>query len=134
MRSLLGDAIVASVFSCIVHHGLFIQGEWHLQAPTILACHILIFPVVFSLEVLSGSKDFHQGCLRSLFIGTAYIASLLLSIATYRLLFHRLRTFPGPRLAALSKLWHVWKCRDSRGHLVLDDWYSKYGTIVRTGT
>jgi hypothetical protein len=133
MRSLLGDAIVASAFGFLVHHGLFIKGEWHLQAPTILACHMLIFPVVLSLEVLGGGKEFHQGCLRSLVISTVYIASLLLSIATYRIFFHRLGKFSGPRLAALSKLWHVWECRDSRGHLVLNDCHEKYGTFVRTG-
>ncbi|KAK4868972.1 hypothetical protein LT330_006581 [Penicillium expansum] len=35
--------------------------------------------------------------------------------------------------AAVTKLWHVWKCRDSRGHLVLQAWYEKYGEFVRTG-
>ncbi|OQE89490.1 hypothetical protein PENNAL_c0014G05119 [Penicillium nalgiovense] len=51
----------------------------------------------------------------------------------YRLIFHRLKYFPGPKLAAVSKLWHVWKCRDSRGHLVLEAWHEKYGEFVRTG-
>jgi hypothetical protein len=133
MRSLLGDGIVASAFGILVHYGLFIKGEWHLQAPTILACHVLIFPTILSLEVLGGGKEIHQACLRSFVISTMYIASLLLSIATYRIFFHRLGNFSGPRLAALSKLWHVWKCRNSRGHLVLDDWHKKYGTFVRTG-
>ncbi|KAJ5931968.1 hypothetical protein N7516_006457 [Penicillium verrucosum] len=48
-------------------------------------------------------------------------------------MFHRLKHFPGPKLAAVTKLWHVWKCRDSRGHLVLQEWYEKYGEFVRTG-
>lgn len=133
MRSLLGDAIVASTSGVLIHHVLFINGEWHLQAPTILTCHVLLFPAILSLEVLGGGKEFHQGCLRSLVISITYITSLLLSIAIYRIGFHRLGKFPGPRLAALSKLWHVWACRDSRGHIVLGDWHKRYGTFVRTG-
>jgi hypothetical protein len=130
MGNLLGDATTALALGSVVHHGLFINGEWHLQAPAILACHVLLFPVAFSLEALGGFNNIY---FRSLVMGTSYIAGLLLSILVYRLFFHRLRTFPGPRLAALSKLWHVWKCRTSRGHLVLDDWHRKYGTFVRTG-
>lgn len=62
-----------------------------------------------------------------------YSLGLFGSIAIYRLFFRRLRTFPGPRLAALTKLWHVYQCWDSRNHLVLDAFHKKYGTVVRTG-
>jgi hypothetical protein len=58
---------------------------------------------------------------------------LFSSITIYRIFFHQLKRFPGPRLASLTKLWHVWKCRDSRGHLVLQAWYEEYGEFVRTG-
>ncbi|KAJ5291528.1 cytochrome P450 [Penicillium angulare] len=58
---------------------------------------------------------------------------MLSSIIIYRLFFHRLRHFPGPRLGAASKLWSVYKCRDSRNHLFLDELNKKYGTFVRTG-
>ncbi|KAL9593418.1 MAG: hypothetical protein Q9179_005896 [Wetmoreana sp. 5 TL-2023] len=47
-------------------------------------------------------------------------------------LFHRLRNFPGPRFAAVSKLWHIWQCRDSRNHLVLEDLRRQYGSFVLT--
>ena len=62
-----------------------------------------------------------------------YLFSLFGSIVTYRLFFHRLRHFPGPKMAAASKLWHVWKCRASRGHHVLNEIHDQYGTFVRTG-
>jgi hypothetical protein len=84
MRNLFGDMTVAFAFSFFVRYRLFIYGEWNLQAPAILACHILIF-AVFSLEVLGGPRNIHQGCLRSLNISAVYITSLLLKIATYRL-------------------------------------------------
>lgn len=55
------------------------------------------------------------------------------SITIYRLYFHRLNRFPGPRLAAVTKLWHVWQCRDSRNHQVLEKLHQEYGSFVRTG-
>ncbi|OKO95665.1 Tryprostatin B 6-hydroxylase [Penicillium subrubescens] len=55
------------------------------------------------------------------------------SITIYRLFFHRIGHFPGPRAAAVSKLWSVYKCRDSRNHLFLDGLHKKYGNFVRTG-
>ena len=61
--------------------------------------------------------------------------ALLTSIAVYRVLFHRLSRagFPGPPLARISKFWHVWACRDSKNHLVLDRLAQVYGDFVRTG-
>jgi hypothetical protein len=133
MTAMLGYTIAALACSFIVHHGLFIHGEWHLEAPKVLAYHIFTFIAIFWLEVLGASSSASQGCLRSIVVSTTYTCGLWFSISIYRLFFHRLRGFPGPRLAALSKLWHVWKCRSSRGHIVLQDWHRKYGTFVRTG-
>ncbi|PVI04480.1 cytochrome P450 [Periconia macrospinosa] len=63
------------------------------------------------------------------------MTSLFSSIGVYRVFFHKLRSFPGPYLARVSKLWHVWKCvkSRSRNHLILDDLYKQYGDFVRTG-
>ena len=38
-----------------------------------------------------------------------YAGCLAGSVLLYRVLFHRLRGFPGPKLAAISKLWHVYE-------------------------
>ncbi|KAL8735761.1 MAG: hypothetical protein Q9166_000624 [cf. Caloplaca sp. 2 TL-2023] len=61
-----------------------------------------------------------------------YTIGLFVSIIMYRILLHRLRRFPGPPLAAASKLWHVWQCRNSRNHIVLESLREKYGPFVRT--
>lgn len=76
---------------------------------------------------------FFSSLSRGLTLGVSYVVGLFGSIGVYRTFFHRLRHFPGPRGAALSKLWQVWKCRDSNNHLILDDLYKRYGPFVRTG-
>ncbi|OCL04252.1 cytochrome P450 [Glonium stellatum] len=111
-------------FGVLVHHGVFIRGEWHLRAPVVIMLH--------------STSIFVAGCaMRSLLepirLFTLYSLGLFGSIGIYRIFFHRLRSFPGPQGAALSKLWHIYQCRNSQNHLVLDSLYKKYGEIVRTG-
>lgn len=116
-----------------VHLGMFIRGEWHLRVSGVIYVHLFVFSFGSIPWFLYNSQPFivyfHNACM----LLFSYLVGLFGSIAIYRLFFHRLRHFPGPRLAALTKLWHVYKCRDSRNHLVLDALHKKYGTIVRTG-
>jgi hypothetical protein len=122
-------AIVPFCLGVIMHLGVFIRGEWHLQAPHIILAHAFIFTLLVAKQLVSGLSTSYGVALSFL----AYLCGLLGSMAVYRLFFHRLISFPGPRLAALSKLWHVWLCRNSQNHLVLESWRQKYGTFVRTG-
>ncbi|KAI0969353.1 benzoate 4-monooxygenase cytochrome P450 [Xylaria arbuscula] len=132
------DAIPAHLTSIIVgvaiHLGLFIRGEWHLSAPTVVLVHIatvvlgaFFFAETWTLESIFVSLG------RSFSHFISYNLGLFSSIAVYRICFHRPRRFPGPRMAALTKLWHVFQCRDSRNHLVLDSLHKRYGDFVRTG-
>ncbi|KAK5626265.1 hypothetical protein RRF57_001980 [Xylaria bambusicola] len=123
----------ALLLGIATHHGLFIHGEWHIQAPSIAVYHSLAFLMLISLHCSTVSGSFGDSLFSLIGLFALYLLGLFSSISVYRLFFHRLSIFPGPRLAALSKIWHVWKCRDSRNHHVLNDWYQKYGTFVRTG-
>lgn len=62
-----------------------------------------------------------------------HLTCLFTSIAVYRLFFHRLCRFPGPRKYALSK-WSL-ALVDLHGtrYLHIDEAHKKYGDIVRTG-
>lgn len=118
---MLTTEIVAILSGVLAHQVVFIQGEWHLRGASVIMTHIALTTCLYAVRDRPGVLIF------------LYLSSLFLSISIYRLFFHRLRHFPGPKLAALTKLWHVWKCRDSRGHLVVDEWHKTYGTFVRTG-
>ncbi|TGJ87545.1 hypothetical protein E0Z10_g1202 [Xylaria hypoxylon] len=63
----------------------------------------------------------------------SYCTGLFTSAIVYRQYFHRLRYFPGPWEAKITKLWHVWKCRGGQNHLFIDELHHKYGSIIRTG-
>lgn len=134
MANLPSDLVVPCILlGILIHLSLFIRGEWHLQAPAIVIIHAAAFSILFVSRVFFNPTITMHGLLDPIVPIIAYLGGLYGSMTVYRIFFHGLRVVPGPRLAALSKLWHVWKCRDSRGHLVLDDWHHKYGNIVRTG-
>ncbi|KAI0838122.1 cytochrome P450 [Hypoxylon sp. FL0890] len=129
MAPVLLQIIAPFCLGVALHLGLFIRGEWHLHAASVSLAHALVFTLLLAKQLVSSLATWYGVVLPFL----VYLCGLLISMGVYRLYFHRLRSFPGPRLAALSKLWHVWLCRNSQSHLVLDSWHQQYGTFVRTG-
>lgn len=124
----------ASLVGIAAHLGLFIRGEWHMQAPKLVFAHIILSLVTLGLNFrISGFSSIAVS--NSCAILGGYVCGLFSSISLYRLSpYHRLSKFPGPRLASLSKLWHVWQCRDSRNHLVVERLHDEYpGDFVRIG-
>lgn len=103
-----------------------------MLAPTLVwiysALSFSLFYIISSLEPDSST------CLRywSVLV-ISYCTGILASITIYRRYFHRLRSFPGPGAAALSKFWHVWQCRRGKNYLVVESLRQKYGPIIRTG-
>ncbi|RAH58924.1 cytochrome P450 [Aspergillus piperis CBS 112811] len=121
--------LLATAWGVLSHLAIFIRGEWHLRAPAVGAVHT----IVLLLSIALASTHSPNAVTNTLACFGCYLSGLFISMVVYRLYFHRLRCFPGPRLAAMSKLWLAYQCRDSRNHLVLDELHQKYGTFVRTG-
>lgn len=117
-----------------VHNAMFIRGEWHVKAPQVLSAHILILFFILGFQIYVQPKAIANACLDTFCICFTYLGAILASIFTYRTIFHRLGGFPGPPLARISKLWHVYHTREGRNHLFLEDIRKKYGDFVRTGT
>jgi hypothetical protein len=129
VTSMLLQVIAPLFLGVSLHLGLFVRGEWHLYAASIFLAHALVFSLLLVKQSVFLLPTWYGVALPF----SAYLCGLLVSMGVYRLYFHRLRSFPGPRRAALSKLWHLWLCRNSQNHLVLDSWRQKYGPFVRTG-
>ncbi|KAJ3563659.1 hypothetical protein NPX13_g8120 [Xylaria arbuscula] len=124
--------ILAFAAGVAVHHGIFRHGEWHLHGPHIIASHIVLGAA--TAYYLSRFDDALTNILGQLAVLTvAYLTGLFSSMSIYRLYFHRLSSFRGPKLAAVTKLWHVWKVKDSTNYLLQQKIHEEYGTIVRTG-
>ena len=126
--------LTASVAGVTAHLALFIREEWHMQAPVVFALHVLLSFLAVSFEIGKLGLSSTPFINASLVIA-GYLFGLFFSICVYRLSpLHRLHKFPGPRLAAVSKLWHVWQCRDSRNHELMDRLHKEYaGDFVRIG-
>lgn len=119
----------------MAHLGIFIHGEWHVQAPQLAVGHALVF-LCLALFRSFLREDLMYLIDGLLLMSFAYILGLFISIFVYRISgFHRLTAagFPGPFGARVSKLWHVWACRYSKNHELLDRLHQEYGDFVRTG-
>lgn len=126
--------VILSVFAGIFsHNAIFIRGEWHLQIPRILLAHSFLWICTSCAIQYSSDTTFGQSLQKATFLFVLYTTALFTSMTVYRLFFHRLSRFPGPKLAAVTKLWHVYQVRHSTNHLLMTRLYKEYGTIVRTG-
>jgi hypothetical protein len=115
------------------HLGYFIRGEHHLRAfeyfigaltSPALACLGLLYYQTPVKEALTFT---------SVFFSTYYLG-LFSSIFVYRAVFHRLRSFPGPFAAGVTKFWHVNKVvRKLDNYKFLDRIHNEYGEYVRLG-
>lgn len=67
-------------------------------------------------------------------IASCFIAGVFSSITVYRLAFHRLRHFPGPFGAKLSKFYSVYlAARKVQYHKDVARMHRQYGDFIRTG-
>jgi tryprostatin B 6-hydroxylase len=83
---------------------------------------------------LTTNKTIFKGLLRGLIPNFGFLIGLTSSIIVYRLFFHRLRKFPGPRIDAISKCPAAGYAY-STGHYFkrLQELHDTYGDYVRTG-
>lgn len=126
-------ASMAGVSGVASHLCFFIYGEHHMKAPMIFRIYIALFMILLYVEIVVRDQAVSLGTIEAVEVSIAYVLSLLTSVTVYRKFFHRLRDFPGPFMASVTKLWQTMKTLDSQNHILLDDLYKRYGDFVRTG-
>ncbi|KAM0130892.1 hypothetical protein ACHAP3_007119 [Botrytis cinerea] len=123
--------IAAAVSGIAAHLCAFIHGDWHLHIPQVIFTHCAGYALLL-LRLRYQELSIIDSIQVSTVLSACYLLFLFTSIIVYRVFFHRLRNFPGPRLAAATKLWSIWETRDSRNHLLMQRLFEQYGPIVRT--
>ena len=125
--------LLSVTLGILSHRCIFKQGEWHMKTLSVLKYHIIAFVLALLVDLAYGSGNIMDSLWMSTLNMLIYISALLTSMIIYRKFFHRLRGFPGPWMAGITKLWHLYQCANSQNHLLLDKMYQKYGQFVRTG-
>lgn len=125
-------ALTGAVIGVTTHVLYWSRGLRAPQSSRIFYSHFVAFTFIAALAV--NTDGFSQGLLAAWAVCGSYLAGLFTSMTVYRIFFHRLRRFPGPFPAKVSKLYSVWLARNSKLYQDVSDLCDKYGDIVRTGT
>ncbi|RYP06625.1 hypothetical protein DL764_003047 [Monosporascus ibericus] len=126
--------VLAASTGLLAHNAIFIRGEWHMRIPHIVAGHCLLGSFAwYSISQSNGDGSLREASQAFAVMVMAYLTALFGSMTVYRLFFHRCTKFPGPKLAAVTKLWHIWHIRKSTNFSFLKELHEKYGNIIRTG-
>ena len=132
--SLLLRGGIATLGGVLSHLLYFIRGEVFYGGPQVLRVYITLFLILVVIECkISGSGAYHS-FLAASYITAVYISSLFSSIVVYRVFFHRLKNFPGPKLARVTKFQLAWETSFTLDQcLYFEELRKKYGDFVRTG-
>lgn len=131
LGSVCSCAAIAGVAS---HLGYFIHGEHHQEAPVLARLALLAIVLVFGLNFWGLQLGIVPAAGHTTAILASYAVPLWSSMIIYRLFFHRLRAFPGPLLARVSKIWHSYHTIPRLdGFRFLWRMHEEYGDFVRTG-
>jgi cytochrome P450 family 628 len=126
-------AIVGATLGVASHLGYFIHGEHHMQSTQILVFFVTAPLALFvtASRYTDGNSYLEAGKFTAV-ATSSYLTALATSILIYRAFFHRLRNFPGPFTARLSKVTHVFQiAKNSRNYMLAEQMFERYGQFVR---
>ena len=104
-----------------------------MSASVLFYSYIVLAVALFFMELRIDDETYRGALQNTAFLIRAYTSTLFTSIIIYRAYFHRLYSFPGPFLARVLDLEHVYQVRHSQNHQLLLRLHKEYGTFVRTG-
>ncbi|GKU12713.1 unnamed protein product [Fusarium langsethiae] len=127
-------ASVSALAGVLSHHTVFRPYEIDGAAWGLVFAYIGLFMALCIAYVQIASFGLFASLCRTLLVATTYNVSLTASILVYRAFFHRLRSFPGPFKAKLSRFYSLLKvAKTTRGCEDIQRLHAQYGNIVRTG-
>lgn len=130
----LGRTAAISTILGIGFHAAIQSVEFEVYMFYFLGLTTASWPLLAAFYLQLGQCSIFQALARTALVQVAFHGALLLSIVTYRVAFHRLRRFPGPFGAAVSRWYTLYLAsKNVQYHLEVQDMHSKYGDFVRTG-
>ncbi|ORY04755.1 putative benzoate 4-monooxygenase cytochrome P450 [Clohesyomyces aquaticus] len=121
----------AFAFGIASHLLYFKTGEHHMSGPWLT----ILVPVAWTIitVLLHHEETLLVAIKDSTLLACSFALGLYGSMITYRIFFHPLRHFPGPKLARVSKFWHAAKLSDLKNYVLVEELQHQYGEIVRIG-
>ncbi|KAL1626712.1 hypothetical protein SLS54_002875 [Diplodia seriata] len=111
--------------------GVEIDGQGWRLVGVYLAAVMLLWALFASL----GHMHAFEAAFRTACVANSFKLGLAASIFAYRLLFHRLRKFPGPKWAAASRFYAMYlACKNTQFSNEVEKMHKQYGDFVRIGT
>lgn len=126
---------VSALAGVLSHHIVFRPYEIDGAAWDLVFTYVGLFlSLCIAYAQIAGFGFFASLC-RTLLVATTYNVSLTGSILVYRAFFHRLRPFPGPFNARLSRFYAFHEATKTiRGCEDIQELHEQYGDFVRVGT
>ncbi|KAH8806769.1 cytochrome P450 [Flagelloscypha sp. PMI_526] len=118
----------------VAFHLATIRYELDFWVLRLALAQVAAFCGYVAFQVIDTRVSAYVAARHALVLGTSFQLGLWTSVTLYRLFFHRLHSFPGPRLAKLSRFYVTWtSSRKVQQHLETDKLHTKYGDFVRIG-
>lgn len=129
----------AFVLGCFTHYFIFRHDTWDGRTLSIISCGSVLAWALWAFEFSTNPgkptlTTWLEAWFRAWGLFSVYLAGLTFSIILYRSLWHRLRDFPGPKLARVSGWWWTWRyARRLHMYDELMALHAEYGDFVRIG-
>lgn len=121
-------ALYGLLFHALVLRKLAVEEYMYTFFGCYLVAMASVFPICLSV------LDMRQALTTASLLIISFNAGLYFSMATYRLFCHRLRKFPGPFGAKLSRFYvTLTSAKKVQYHEEIKKWHEKYGDFIRTG-
>ncbi|KAJ5653878.1 hypothetical protein N7490_000881 [Penicillium lividum] len=131
---LLSLGLSAASFGVLSHVSVFRSFPVEEYLDNLLILYAATSVTIGATYLAITDVSFLQALFRVGVIASAFNTGLASSICVYRLFFHRLHRFPGPKLSKLSRFYSAYLAgKNLQYHLEVKKMHETYGDFIRTG-
>jgi hypothetical protein len=122
----------ALILGSTVHVLLFSRNEWDLHSLWIFLSFCMVTVCTCASLVLASEQSLCKAILETNILSSCFLAGLFSSMMAYRLIYHPLRSFPGPFCARITAFWLTKESiPDLKFYKKLCGLHDRYGDFVR---